>query len=62
MVGLEPPGRRIVAIALLRHRQRDDAGFRRGEARDQRGGVLGRDQNLQHRADEAQLRTATARA
>ncbi len=36
MIRAQPTGRRVVAIALLRHGQRDDAGFRCSQPGDQR--------------------------
>ena len=52
----EPAGGRIVAIALLGDGERDDSGLRRDELRHQRLRALGRDQDVEDRADDAQLR------
>ena len=56
MTGLELPGRRIVAIALLRDGERDDARLGRSQPGDEGGRVLRCDQNVQDRADDPQLR------
>jgi hypothetical protein len=46
---------RVVVVALLRHRQADDAGVGMGDALDDRLRALGGDEQLAQRADHLQL-------
>ncbi len=52
---VERAGRRIVAIALLGHRQRDDAHPRIGHGGKQALALLHGDEHVDHAADDAQL-------
>ena len=60
MLEIEPSGRRVVAIAFLGDRERDDPDPRIGEAREHAIALVAEEQQLAHRADDAKRATRRA--